>query len=156
MATIDLKKLINAKVLALIASIGALGYVTLKDLIFTGADVKFKNKVVAVVIHSDAVDGHIDTLIQDKIDNTMKNPLIWLEVLGSDFVGDYAEQKVEEAERIIDEKISARDSAQQDFDSYIGELLGIRDEAVRPLLGNLMKDYKEGKLKSTRRVEVDI
>ncbi len=122
----------------------------IKDLINTGAESKFNNQVVNVVVTSDKIDDHIDTLITDKIELTMGNPLVWLEVLDSEYI----KEKEDRIYKKVESDLLKKDSIDMDFINILGEALGIRNEDVIPKLGELMKDYTEGNLNSIRRTNV--
>lgn len=116
-----------------------------KDLIFTGAEVKITGQIENTVIHSDKVKVYLDSLdnasFQKNLSIALNTPMIWYDALASDFVKDYAEEKVNDIEEEMNRKITEVDSLQHSFINEIGEDLGIRNEDVVPLLKKMMREY---------------
>lgn len=101
------------------------------------------------------VDHHVDSLVTIRIQEALSNPLLWEQVLNSVFLTDFVDKKASEIEEGVDAELAKRDSSKS-FVEYIGEELQMRDEDVLPLFSKMMKAFKDGKIVTTRRVEVNI
>ena len=122
----------------------------IKDLINTGAESKFNNQVVNVVVTSDKIDDHIDTLITDKIELTMGNPLVWLEVLDSEYI----KEKEDRIYKKVEADLMKKDSIDMVFIESLGRESGIRNEDVPKMFGIMLKAFVKGELKDVRHVSV--
>jgi len=118
------KKNLVAIVLFLSATIG--GYVW--SLIQKGGEVEFKTKV--------------EEIIKEKLDDAH----IIETLLKSRQVEEFKKQAGEDLRDAIIEDVTKKDSLKINQNAYFGKELGIRDEDVTPLMLQLLKEYKEGKL----------
>jgi hypothetical protein len=143
--------IIKKNALALILSGLVVCWTFVKDVFKTGADAKLKNTVVNIVISSNEVNDHFNEIIEVKFNEKLKDPFIWFDVLGSDFVGDFAKEKAIEVHEAIEKKLLIQDSIQQSFADVLGKDLGIRNEDVIPLFSKMLKAFKNGDFE-TRRV----
>jgi len=119
-----IKKNLVAIVLFLSATIG--GYVW--SLIQKGGEVEFKTKV--------------EEIIKEKLDDAH----IIETLLKSRQVEEFKKQAGEDLRDAIIEDVTKKDSLKINQNAYFGKELGIRDEDVTPLMLQLLKEYKEGKL----------
>jgi len=83
---------------------------------------------------------------EENIKKLMENPEYLRMMLSSPEVKEYTESVGMELRDGIIEDITKEDSTKINQNAFLGKELGIRDEAVTPLLLELLKDYKEGKL----------
>ena len=147
-------EILKKHLFTIICVIGLSTWNLTKDLISTGADVKFSQKVIYVV-KTEPVQEWVDSLVQIRIESTMKDPLIWMNVLSSSFVGNFAESKAKEVREKISIQIMKQDSIKGSVVNELGISTGIRNEDIIPMLGELIKAYKSGRLYSSRTVRAD-
>ena len=83
---------------------------------------------------------------EENIKKLMQNPEYFRMMLNSPQVKEYTSNVGMELRDGIIEDITKEDSTKINQNAFLGKELGIRDEAVTPLLLELLKDYKEGKL----------
>lgn len=98
------------------------------SLIQKGGEAEFKERVEAI-IKEKMDDAHIiQTLLESKQ------------------VQEFTDDAGQEIRNAIIEDVTRQDSNKINQNAFLGKELGIRDEAVTPLLRDLLRDYKEGKL----------
>jgi hypothetical protein len=119
--------------------------VFIKDTFTEGANVKF-NKRVEIVIRSNQVKTYFDSIIDKRIERTIDNPMVWFDVLSSDFIGEYAGKRADEVKAEVEKKLIKMDSVQKSFIQQLGEGWGVRDDKVVDLFIDLGKKYIDGKL----------
>jgi len=83
---------------------------------------------------------------EENIKKLMENPEYFRMMLNSPEVKEYTSNVGMELRDGIIEDITKEDSTKINQNAFLGKELGIRDEAVTPLLLELLRDYKEGKL----------
>jgi len=83
---------------------------------------------------------------EENIKKLMENPEYFRMMLNSPQVKEYTANVGMELRDGIIEDITKEDSTKINQNAFLGKELGIRDEAVTPLLLELLRDYKEGKL----------
>ena len=83
---------------------------------------------------------------EENIKKLMQNPEYFRMMLNSSQVKEYTSNVGMELRDGIIEDITKEDSTKINQNAFLGKELGIRDEAVTPLLLELLKDYKEGKI----------
>jgi hypothetical protein len=83
---------------------------------------------------------------EENIKKLMQNPEYFRMMLNSPQVKEYTSNVGMELRDGIIEDITKEDSTKINQNAFLGKELGIRDEAVTPLLLELLKDYKEGKI----------
>lgn len=98
------------------------------SLIQKGGEAEFKERV--------------ESIIKEKMDDAH----IIQTLLESKQVKQFTDDAGKEIRNAIIEDVTAKDSNKINQNAYLGKELGIRDEAVTPLLRDLLRDYKEGKL----------
>ena len=150
----NLKKLFKDNIIAVVLSIGVVGWTFVKDLISTGADVKF-NERVFVVIQSDVSRKYIEGLIYKAIDNEMNDPFALMEILSSQHVSEYAEEKAQEVREAVKNEIMRNDSAKGDLIHDLGIGTGMRNEDIMPELIKLLKAFRRGDLNGSRNVRAN-
>ena len=89
----------------------------------------------------------IDARIKEKIQDSQLIQVL----LESEQVSKFTEEAGHSIRNKIIEDVTKTDSNKISLNAFIGKELGVRDEAVLPLLRDLLKDYKEGKLNAPRR-----
>jgi len=149
-----LKKALDVKLIAIIvlacSQIGSYVY----DLVSTGADVKFNDKVVLIIKGEDS-KRYIDSLIYDAIDREMNDPFALLDILSSESVTQFAETTAIEAKESFRKEMLKKDSIKGDFIHDLGSTSGIRNDKVIGDLGELLKAFKEGDIYISRTVRAD-
>jgi len=143
--------ILKKNLIALLLSAGVLCWTFVKDLISTGADVKFNDKIV-LIIKGEKATKYIDSLILEAIDREMNNPMSLIEVLSSDHVNAFAESKAVEVREAVKRELLKSDSIKGDIIHDLGEGTGMRNEDILPELIELLKAFKSGKLYSSRTV----
>jgi len=83
---------------------------------------------------------------EENIKKLMQNPEYFRMMLNSPQVKEYTSNVGMELRDGIIDDITKEDSTKINQNAFLGKELGIRDEAVTPLLLELLKDYKEGKI----------
>jgi len=111
----------------------------------TGAEVEFNEKVESVVIKSLQKEGIIQELI--------KNPRFVQLILESDEVKKFEEEAGMRIRDEIVEQVTKSDTNKVSMRSFLGKEIGIRDEDVLPLLGELLKAYDKGEITTTEELE---
>ena len=110
----EIKKIIKDNIIAVVLSSAVVGWTFIKDLIATGADVKF-NESVTLVIQNDSNRKYFEGLIYTAIDNEMNDPFSLIEILSSDHVNAFAESKAVEVRESVKREILKNDSLRGDM-----------------------------------------
>lgn len=131
----NFKKALDAKTIALVLAIGYMAGEKAWDLITKGAEVEFEQKVT--------------TILEQK----MKDPRMLRMVLNSKEVTEFSKEAGKTIRDNIIEDVMKKDTNKISMRAYFGKELDIRDESVLPLLKDLLKDYKEGKIATNKDVE---
>ena len=83
---------------------------------------------------------------QRYMEEELQAPNLILKFFDSQFVQDFADDKVKEAEKVFMKKVLANDSTKTDFITMLGVETGLRDEVVKTKFKELFKMYVEGEL----------
>jgi len=123
-----------------------------KEAVSESADKKFKSKVEQVVVQDLKLhfDTTIDNRFQYNLNKSLNDPLIWYDALSTNYVSEYADNKVTSIRHELEAKLIEMDSIQKNMLESIGRNLGIRNEDVIPLFEEIMNDYI--KKRETRRI----
>lgn len=106
------------------------------------------------VIKSEVIKSKVHEWVDERIQEKMNDPLTYLEVLASDAVSNYAQDKAYEVRESIREEMLKQDSSKVDFIEVLGKAMGIRNEDVIPTFSKMMKEYISGRL-GTRRITAE-
>jgi hypothetical protein len=90
---------------------------------------------------------------EDIIKELLKNPRFVQLILESDEVKKFEEEAGMRIRDEIVEQVTKSDTNKVSMRSFIGKEIGVRDEAVLPLLSELLKAYNEGKLTTKEDVQ---
>ncbi len=115
------------------------------DIFNTGAEVEFSQKVEAVVIKS--------LQNEEIIKELLKNPKFVALILESDEVKKFEEEAGMRIRDEIVDQVTKSDTNKVSMRSFLGKEIGIRDEDVLPLLGELLKAYDKGEITTTEELE---
>lgn len=80
------------------------------------------------------------------IDKEIKSPSLLIDILGSDFVNDFAQAKQKEIESVIVNGILSDDSTKIDFVTMLGKDSGLRNEIVKEKFKEMFSQYVNGDL----------
>ena len=94
----------------------------------------------------EGVKNDLHTLIDKRIEEKVTDSKLVKTMLESDQVKEFTDEAGQSIRNAIIEDVTAKDSNKINQNAYLGKELGIRDEAVTPLLKDMLQDYKEGKL----------
>mgnify|MGYP005987407495 CR=1 FL=1 len=94
----------------------------------------------------EGVKNDLHNLIDQRIEKKVTDSKLVKTMLESDQVKEFTDEAGQEIRNKIIEDVTAKDSTKINQNAYLGKELGIRDEAVTPLLRDMLHDYKEGKL----------
>jgi uncharacterized membrane protein YheB (UPF0754 family) len=94
----------------------------------------------------EGVKNDLNDLIDQRIEEKVSDSELVKTILKSDQVKEFTEEAGQEIRNKIIEDVTSKDSNKINQNAYLGKELGIRDEAVTPLLRDMLHDYKEGKL----------
>ena len=115
------------------------------DIFNTGAEVEFSQKLEAVVIKS--------LQNEEIIKELLKNPKFVALILESDEVKKFEEEAGMRIRDEIVDQVTKSDTNKVSMRSFLGKEIGIRDEDVLPLLGELLKAYDKGEITTTEELE---
>lgn len=144
-----LKGLLEAKSLVIIGLVIMTCWNFISDTFKEGADLKFNNRVTQVIKLN---ESYYVGLINKAIDSTMNDSFTFLDVLSSDHINKYVTHKSEEIKEHVGKEIMRQDSIKGSVVNELGEKTGYRNEDILPMLGELIKAYKEGKILTSRSV----
>ena len=147
-------EIIKKHIITIALSLLVVAWTFVKDIFNTGADVKFNTRITYVIKSKD-VKQYFDSLIYDAIDREMNDPFSLLEILSSEHVSKFAEVKAEEVKNAVAKELFKKDSIKGDMIHELGQGTGIRNDDIMKELINLLKDYKSGKLNTTRHVRAN-
>lgn len=133
-----LKKAASLKSIAVIIALGYLVGEKAIDLMSTGAEVEFNNKVGAAV--------QVKMKDKDFVSELIKDPVFLNAILESDDVKEYSKDVGQEIRNQIVEEVSKSDSVKVSTRAHVAKELDIRDEAYFPLLVSVLRAYKDGEL----------
>ena len=91
-------------------------------------------------------EADIMQLIDSRIDSKVSDSELVKTLLESEHVKEFTDEAGQSIRAAIIEDVTAVDSNKINQNAYLGKELGIRDEAVTPLLRDMLKDYNDGKL----------
>lgn len=117
-------------------------------LVFAGEKVgSYLQKGVEADLNKTIESGVVSSLKKEEVINKlMANPRFVEMILAHPKVAEYTDKVGMELRDGIIEDVTKKDSSKINQNAFLGKELGIRDEAVTPLLRDLLRDYKEGKL----------
>jgi hypothetical protein len=129
-----------AKLLYLILpAVGMFAWDTTKDIFTTGTETKTTALVVNITTTDKDIDSHFRGIVKEELHKALKDPTIWYDVLGSDFIMSYADSKIDGVMVEIDKKIAAVDSAQHNLINSIGKISGLRNDQFEDVLARMMR-----------------
>lgn len=91
-------------------------------------------------------EADIMQAIDKRIEAKVNDSQLIKTMLESEHVKEFTHEAGQSIRAAIIEDVTAVDSNKINQNAYLGKELGIRDEAVTPLLRDMLKDYNEGKL----------
>ena len=94
----------------------------------------------------DGVINDLHKVIDERIEAKVKDSQLIDTMLKSDQVKKFTDEAGKNIRDAIITDVTKKDSNKINQNAYLGKELGIRDEAVTPLLRDLLRDYKDGKL----------
>ena len=94
----------------------------------------------------EGVKNDLHTLIDSRIEEKVSDSQLIKTILKSEQVKEFTDEAGQSIRNKIIEDVTSKDSNKINQNAYLGKELGIRDEAVTPLLKDMLKDYKEGNL----------
>jgi len=94
----------------------------------------------------EGVKNDLQTLIDSRIEEKVSDSQLIKTILKSEQVQEFTDEAGQSIRNKIIEDVTSKDSNNINQNAYLGKELGIRDEAVTPLLKDMLKDYKEGNL----------
>ena len=94
----------------------------------------------------EGVKNDLHNLIDQRIEEKVSDSQLIKTILKSEQVQEFTDEAGQSIRNKIIEDVTSKDSNKINQNAYLGKELGIRDEAVTPLLKDMLKDYKEGKL----------
>ena len=92
----------------------------------------------------EGVMNDLHTLIDKRIEEKVTDSKLVKTMLESDQVKEFTDEAGESIRNAIIEDVTSKDSSKINQNAFLGKELGIRDEAVTPLLRDMLRDYKEG------------
>ena len=92
----------------------------------------------------EGVKNDLHTLIDKRIEEKVTDSKLVKTMLESDQVKEFTDEAGESIRNAIIEDVTSKDSNKINQNAFLGKELGIRDEAVTPLLRDMLRDYKEG------------
>lgn len=101
----------------------------------------------------EGVKADIHKVIDERIESKVNDSQLVSTLLESKQVKEFTEQAGQDIRDKIITDVTKKDSSKINQSAFLGKELGIRDEAVTPLLRDLLKDYKEGNLATKTDVE---
>ena len=94
----------------------------------------------------EGVKNDLHNLIDQRIEEKVSDSQLIKTILKSEQVQEFTDEAGQSIRNKIIEDVTSKDSNKINQNAYLGKELGIRDEAVTPLLKDMLKDYKEGNL----------
>jgi len=142
-------ELIKKNLIALLLSLGVVGWTFVKDLINTGAEVKAQETFLTFLKSNESVkfiDSRVDTIIG----KTIKDPFIWLDILSSSHIEKFAERKATEVTYIVEEKIRKQDSIDGSFLGNFAKALDIREDRIFDFLVEMAQEHNKRRTRIIR------
>lgn len=142
-------ELIKKNLIALLLSSGVVGWTFVKDLINTGAEVKAQETFITFLKSKESVK-FIESRVDTTINRTLENPFIWLEILSSSHIEDFAEKKATEVTYIVEEKIRKQDSVNGSFLSNLAKALDKREDKIFDFLVEMAREHEKRRTRVIR------